>query len=247
MSLRGCLTILAIPVLVWASWTIYTWPETHRYRYTVEVDTPDGLRVGTTVIEDISRKQPRLLPDMSRYSVITRGEAVAVHIPGKQTLFAILKQDGGLSFGHITYLALGPKGSPERQPGAPPVLMKVHVGGKETGIREQEGIPMLVRFRNINDPNSVEKVDPDNLAASFGQGYRLRKVAVQATNDPVTIGVLDHFSWWKEYTGKLLDGTCCLELAAAKNLSAHLGLLQFSTLSDDKYYTSRHPNPQPIR
>ncbi len=48
---------------------------------------------------------------------------------------------------------------------------------------------MLVRFRNIRDPSSVETVDPDNLAKSFGAGVRLKRITVQITDDPVTSGI----------------------------------------------------------
>jgi hypothetical protein len=33
--------------------------------------------------------------------------------------------------------------------------------------------PLLVTFADINDPASVQRVDPDDLAASFGPGYAL--------------------------------------------------------------------------
>ncbi|OAF01137.1 hypothetical protein AYJ54_29000 [Bradyrhizobium centrolobii] len=39
---------------------------------------------------------------------------------------------------------------------------------KPTGELPLEDFPVLVRFRDPNDPTSVELVDPSNLAASFG-------------------------------------------------------------------------------
>jgi hypothetical protein len=54
---------------------------------------------------------------------------------------------------------------------------------------------MLVRFRDIADPTSVEKVDPDNLAASFGEGVKLRRITVQLTDDPVTTGIEKRLGW----------------------------------------------------
>lgn len=47
-------------------------------------------------------------------------------------------------------------------------------------------LPELVRFRNIDDPNSREPVSPDNLGASFGPGVNLKRVVLQLTNEPVT-------------------------------------------------------------
>ncbi len=40
-------------------------------------------------------------------------------------------------------------------------------------------LPILVRFRDINDPTSVERVDPDNLAASFGPGVTLVNASIE--------------------------------------------------------------------
>lgn len=47
-------------------------------------------------------------------------------------------------------------------------------------------IPALVRFRDERDPNTVEFVDPANLAASFGPGVNLRSVTVQITKEPIS-------------------------------------------------------------
>jgi hypothetical protein len=47
-------------------------------------------------------------------------------------------------------------------------------------------MPLLLRFRNINDPMSAEKVDPKNLAATFGKGVELVSVRLELTSDPTT-------------------------------------------------------------
>jgi hypothetical protein len=46
-------------------------------------------------------------------------------------------------------------------------------------------LPMLVRFRDLNDPKTVEKVDPLDISKSFGTGARL----VRATLEIVPMGV----------------------------------------------------------
>lgn len=45
---------------------------------------------------------------------------------------------------------------------------------------------MMVRFTNINDPNSGEEVDPRNLATTMGPGVHLASVTFELTHDPVT-------------------------------------------------------------
>jgi hypothetical protein len=46
-----------------------------------------------------------------------------------------------------------------------------------------------VRFKDEKDPKTVEAVDPANLAASFGDGVRLKRVTIETTTDPVTTGI----------------------------------------------------------
>ena len=52
-----------------------------------------------------------------------------------------------------------------------------------------------MRFRDIRDLKSVEKVDPDNLAASFGKGVTLKRITVQLTEDPVTTDIGKRLPW----------------------------------------------------
>jgi hypothetical protein len=46
-----------------------------------------------------------------------------------------------------------------------------------------------VTFGDIKDPTSVARVDPDDLAASFGAGVKLKAITVEITDDAVTTGI----------------------------------------------------------
>lgn len=50
-----------------------------------------------------------------------------------------------------------------------------------TGHYRRSAYPMLVNFGDLADPASVEEVDPDNLAANFGEGVALRRITVEMT------------------------------------------------------------------
>ena len=56
-------------------------------------------------------------------------------------------------------------------------------------------LPMLIRFRNVADPATVERVDPNNLAASFGPGVVLTRATLEITDDPVTTGIVKRLPW----------------------------------------------------
>lgn len=183
---------------------VYSWPETHRYRMTVEVETPQGVRSGSSVVEVKEWREIRIFPDQHLAGGSLRGEAVAVDLPDGQTLYALLRGERS-GFGDLLRAALGPFDSPAQKVGSPPKALprRAPVGGGDTMIPT---LPMLVRFRDPTIPASVERVDPDNLAASFGAGIRLRRITMQSTEDPVTKGILNKLFWLPCYYDRMLDG-----------------------------------------
>ena len=68
---------------------------------------------------------------------------------------------------------------------------------------------MLVRFRDINDPKTVERVDPWKLDASFGPGVSLKSATFQVTDDPVTKGIATLLPWSRtqvgHFSGQLIE------------------------------------------
>lgn len=56
--------------------------------------------------------------------------------------------------------------------------------------------PLLVTFTDINDPKTVQQVDPDNLAATFGPGVSLKRITLEITDEPVTEGKLESVLGW---------------------------------------------------
>jgi hypothetical protein len=66
--------------------------------------------------------------------------------------------------------------------------------------------PLLVAFMDINDPNSVREVDPDNLAATFGPGVSLKRITLEITDEPVTEGKIESvLGWWLAQAAGRLD------------------------------------------
>lgn len=55
--------------------------------------------------------------------------------------------------------------------------------------------PMLVTFSDLDDPTELELANPDNLAASFGEGVSLKRITVAVTDDPVTTGIGQRLGW----------------------------------------------------
>ncbi|WP_230293242.1 hypothetical protein [Croceicoccus sp. Ery5] len=180
--------------------------ETFRYRLTIEVDTPQGLRRGSSVIE-VSMSQTGdgalTLPEASGVRLKMRGEAVTVEMPDGQLLFALLRSKDDIDAAKLWPFQIeanpGFKGEyagirnarhmeEQRARGELPR----HVG---SGHYRRSIWPMLVTFGDLSDPTSVEEVDPDNLAETFGEGITLRRITVEMTDDPVTTGIEQRLRW----------------------------------------------------
>lgn len=159
-------------------------PETMRYRVTVEVDTPQGLRTGSGVWEVATSQGPGFPgPEAASLSTRVNGEAVVVDLPAGR-LFALL---------------IGP----DRSPDYPSFVVERHLRThpnptialshdwrenqrriKKSGIAfelDADEYPAMVRFQNDKDARTIEPVDPSNLGAAFGEGVHLRRVTIQIT------------------------------------------------------------------
>ena len=89
--------------------------------------------------------------------------------------------------------------------------------------------PRLFTFRDINDPTTVEQVDPANLAASFGEGVKLARATIELTDAQVTTGIEKRLSWLNRYYDKQLDGQRYREFDAKNNLANSLSAGSFKS------------------
>ena len=191
--------------------------ETFRYRMAVEIETPQGLRTGSSVIEvrvtETGDNAP-VFPEASGVSSRVRGEAVVVDLPNGKVLFALLRAPGHVGdAAGLPYAALDPprpKGNYDfvRQTQAMQKMERVAVLPRTlpplAHLPERSAYPTLVTFGDIADPTSVELVDPDNLAATFGEGTALRRITIKITDDPVTTGIEERLEWLEHQAGTLV-------------------------------------------
>lgn len=166
-----------------------------RTRMTVEVETPDGVRSGSSVLSIAGGEEAVKLPDSGPIHLGLRGEAVAVDLPNGETLFALLRPERGSS--DQLLIAIIEAIEPGNQTGTALLDKVARLGRSEgkSGILPPSEYPIFVRFRNIDGPMTVERVDPASLVASFGEGYRLRGFTLTVTEDPVTRNLAKKISW----------------------------------------------------
>jgi hypothetical protein len=210
----------------------------YRYRLTVEVETPEGLKTGSSVIQveqslGGAASAGGLAGGQVYYKV--RGEAVAVDLPGGRTLFALLRSSNDAEWSARVMQMLVPKiqGEPWAESFDNVLLIKRAVEvprmwPANATLPERSAFPMLVTFGDEADPVSVTLVDPDDLAATFGDGVKLKRIAVQLTDEPVTTGIEKRLGWLPNYYDKMLDGRTINTIDAENRLANDLTQGDFS-------------------
>jgi hypothetical protein len=193
---------------------------TLRYRLTLEADVDGKSKSASGVIEVTYSKQPEIA-GQHELSIGYRGEAVALDFGARGTLFALLKADTDSRSGPewIVLRAFKfPGGSLSRS-----VEEGVKQGQRLSGKRELslDSLPMLVRFRDINDPKTVERVDPHNIAERFGPCAKLVRATLEIVpsgfrrfnlidfgggGEPLTTGIEKWLVWLPQYYDRMLDG-----------------------------------------
>ena len=181
---------------------------TIRYRLTLDVETPEGLRTGSSVVEITMEYNDGALKGLTpAVRPIIRGEAVAVDLGSRGQLFCLLTGDGTRKASastpyHLVSLALE---SDPRTIWETSFYDRLN-RQKPKGDVSLDRLPMLVRFGDLADPKSVARVDPNDLAASFGPSVKLLRATIEITDDPVTTGIEQRLGWLAALKGGYLDG-----------------------------------------
>ena len=178
-------------------------PNKYRFRLTVEVDTPQGLRSRSSVYEVWANGITAALPEEAKRDWGVKGEAVPVDLPNGRTLFALLKTVNPMreDLAQMSMVALDPAFNND-------IVESAGRISQNSGVRANADVPpsdypLLVMFRDIVDPKSVERVDPADLASAFGPGVRLKRLTVEVTDDDVTMGIEKRLGWLPAHRGTL--------------------------------------------
>ncbi|KUO51366.1 MAG: hypothetical protein APF82_11015 [Sphingomonadales bacterium BRH_c42] len=217
--LVGCkwITVLLSSWLLLAACNPFDDTPTYRYRMTVEVDTPEGLKTGSSVIEvDTHMETNPESPSSQRINRSAMGEAAMVDLGERGILFALLRSEDDVDFAARIMFLLAPKGLDKNGDAflgrfanmlelTEPVELPATQEKINPPLAKMKGRPMLVTFGDLVDPASVERVDPDDLAATFGKGVSLRRITVQITRDRVTTGIEKRLGWLSQLKGMNLS------------------------------------------
>ncbi|PZP55645.1 MAG: hypothetical protein DI586_06165 [Micavibrio aeruginosavorus] len=169
---------------------------TWRYKITINIDTPDGVKTGSAVREVTVRTGQLNLPGATPHK-IPKGEAVVVDLGKGQLLFALTSFDDY----QIVFRAFPYDGGGTTVEG---IEYYSHLKNAKTFLVPEQ--LRFVRFKNINDPKTVEEVKGQNLEASFGKGYKFNSASIEMTGELVTWGIEKYLPWLRGLKANL-DGS----------------------------------------
>jgi hypothetical protein len=183
--------------------------ESLRYRLTLEVQTPEGIKTGSSVLQNdqYGASIIPLLGDIGGSGYI--GEAPTVDLGGGRFLFALLSGPDWQR--NVTEMVSKVLSYPELKLGRPDdglrQRMKKANETKPFATLGRGDYPILVTFTDVNEPKSVIEVSPDDLAASFGAGYALEKITFQVVDQqtPLTGGIRQRLKWLGPHPETRLD------------------------------------------
>ncbi len=205
----------------------------YRFRMTVEVETPQGIKTGSSVME-VRVARGMAIGDQSGISSGIFGEAVVVDLPSGPLFILLQIPDAGPPLQEIVPDALLAMSSDTSESADEVMTNTAKLGSTWFGSYKAElprtrdngsqasnnNWPMMVRFRDINDPKSVERVDPEAVG--------VKRILLETTGDDVTVGIEKRLGWFKN-EGMTLDPSGGIDFSGNASLAKKIRQRDFST------------------
>jgi hypothetical protein len=208
----GVFVRLAAAAIMVLSLTACRRSESYRYKLTLAVNTPDGVKRGSSVVEVLFSEVS--IPERGIMRKL-RGQALYLDLgPGARPLIALLTSRlhpnyaGAVRWNHYA----GP--DPRLMCRLYGLAPSAHYMDDIPRIVQLRGphritlndLPDLVTFADIADPNTVMEVDPDSLQWTLGPGVSWNEMTLESTDEPITTGIRAKLPWIAAYYSKMLDG-----------------------------------------
>jgi hypothetical protein len=154
---------------------------TWRYKITINVQTPDGIKSGSAVRE-VSNSFTDIgagLPEATNKPDI-QGEAVIVDLGEKGKLYGLIN-----SGSHKELSTVFPYTKAEGIADEIRHYKNLPVG-KTGELTDKRYWPQMVTFEDLLDPMCVQAVNKEDISETFGEGYAIDSIMIEVTDKPVT-------------------------------------------------------------
>jgi len=179
---------------------------TWRYKMTVTVEVPEGIKSGYAVREMSNSNSSIKFPNFPEAGnpAKVKGEAVVVDLGKRGKLFATLTgYNSGPNYADSIIYEVFPSGQGGTTVEGIKYYRDLKAGPK---VLTPEQYPVLVMFKDIKDPKTVTPVlklgrgdgsgnaplsiiKSDHFEELFGEGVKLKEITMEMTDEPVTWGV----------------------------------------------------------
>ena len=199
--------VIALPIILLIGAFIVTtaysmfFTYTHRFRMTVEVETPTGIKTGSSVLQSSYSVSPSWVPQTGTLNSSLRGEAVFMDLGEGKNVVALLAggAHGEQYFG--ADLAARALGRDRNKSGIRGGWFKE--APSWTGSAELTGElkPTIVTFTDPLKPETARVISPYQLDPEIGPGFHLKRVSIEMTKDGITRNIVQNLKWMSAESG----------------------------------------------
>jgi len=172
-----------------------------RYKLTLTVETPEGVKSGFGVVQMEARNVSVPASGTPSRAI---GEAIYVDLgKGQRPIIALVGAPVGFAGRDLRWAEGKPNvvallnlyGEPAK-PGES-FLDHVRQVGRLRGSRALtvDQLPLLVTFADINDPKSIIRIDPHDLPSALQRDVRWKSITFEITSEPVSTGIQKRLPW----------------------------------------------------
>jgi hypothetical protein len=188
--------------------------ESYRYKLTMAVNTPTGVRRASSVVE--AKFWEFWFPERG-VGYKLWGEAVYLDLgAGERPLIALLTNQFHPKYGKdATWERDAGPGAfflarlydETITPDSDYLTFLRRIAAKRGARRiTPADLPDLVTLGDVNDPSTLVAVDPKHLEATLGPNITWNEVTLEVTDEPTTRGLVGKLPWLRKHYDSMLDG-----------------------------------------
>lgn len=204
--MRSLIVVTSLLASFYGCYAVFYPSYTYSYKLSILIKSEGKTYEASNVWQVTAQFSPGFPgPEARRVSYSLKGEAVVIDVPGHSPVFTLLRTEQDVD--SLKYL---PRNLFEAQipndPKQAESALQTLYPTKATASVPRKDYPMLVAFKDVNDPTSVYQLSPDDLSPALGAGARITSVTITMTDAPATIGIEKRLGWlgaWKQKGGNI--------------------------------------------
>jgi hypothetical protein len=164
-----------------------------KYKIIVEVETPEGLKTGSNVVQvTITPKFVHWNPSSPPVSTRVKAEAFIIDLGQKRHVVATLRFGEAGTSGGLDSLAQSAFKRPTEK-----LDYKINTIAERRELHGYD-VPLLLEFSDKNDPSTARIVRQNEFDKHFGTGYSFKGAWIELTQDDVSFGtIVQSLPWLK--------------------------------------------------